>query len=64
MADNHKSADRTLRHCYEWNRFEEQLWTTAYEQIWPVIRRALQPRPTAQRRHERSGPRVRIARRA
>jgi hypothetical protein len=48
MGDNLRAAARALQHGYERNRFEEQLWTMAYEYIWPLRRRSLKPRATAQ----------------
>lgn len=38
MADDRKTQDRFLYRCYECHRLEEQLWSLAYEQVWPVIR--------------------------
>lgn len=45
MEDKHPSRERKLRRCYQCNRFEEELWSLAYEEVWPLIRKAL----TAQR---------------
>ncbi len=45
MEDNHRARERTVVHGFETNRLEDQLWTIAYEQVWPVIRRRCQ-RPT------------------
>lgn len=39
MADTRKTKDRCLRSCQEVSRLEEQLWSMAYEQIWPVVRK-------------------------
>jgi hypothetical protein len=41
MEDKGTAPQRTLRRDFECNRLEEQLWTTAYEQIWPVIRKSV-----------------------
>ena len=41
MEDNRKASERILLRRFECHRLEEQLWTTAYEQLWPVIRRSL-----------------------
>jgi hypothetical protein len=49
MEDNYSIQGRTLRRCHACNRLEEQLWTAAYEQIWPIARRSLQ-RATEQAR--------------
>jgi hypothetical protein len=62
MADIHKSRGRILQRGYEWNRLEEQLWTVAYEQIWPVIRRGRNRRQSEQRPQQQAG--ILIARRA
>ena len=44
MEDRRESQERTLCRCYQCHRLEEQLWALAYEQVWPVIRKAL-PEP-------------------
>jgi hypothetical protein len=41
MEGRRASRQRALTRCYHGNRLEDQLWATAYEQVWPVIRRAL-----------------------
>ena len=41
MEDVLKSRNRTLDRCYQCCRFEEELWSMAYECVWPVIRKAL-----------------------
>ena len=41
MEDNRKSGERGLRRRYQSSRFEEELWAIAYEQLWPLIRKAL-----------------------
>jgi hypothetical protein len=55
-----------VQRCYERHRMEEQLWSLAYQQVWPVIRK--KPRAsgaqTNQRRFERSGAISKIVRRA
>ena len=33
---------RTLCRTCEPNRLEEELWATAYEQVWPLIKKVLQ----------------------
>jgi hypothetical protein len=33
---------RTLCRTSEPNRLEEELWATAYEQVWPLIKKVLQ----------------------
>jgi hypothetical protein len=32
---------RKLRRASEPNRLEDQVWTLAYEQIWPLVRKVL-----------------------
>ena len=65
MEGNRKSHGRTLQRRYACTRLEEQLWTAAYEQIWPIFRRSLQ-RATeqAQRGTQRSEGKTKMARRA
>lgn len=41
MEDRRESPVRPVCRCYQCHRLEEQLWALAYEQVWPVIRRAL-----------------------
>ena len=56
MEDNRKRRDRPLQRCCQCHRLEEQLWTAAYEEIWPVVRRRLAQRQTEQERHEAAHP--------
>ena len=37
MEDNSDRKERKLRQCYHCNRFEDQLWMMAYEEILPQI---------------------------
>jgi hypothetical protein len=39
MADDRKTRDRPLQRSFERHRVEEQLWSLAYQQVWPVIRK-------------------------
>lgn len=66
MEGRSEARQRTLKRCYQCNRLEELLWAAAYEQVWPLIRRAL-------RRHraeaagglrDQVGPATTMARRA
>jgi hypothetical protein len=50
MEGNRKAPVRALQRAFECNRLEEQLWATAYEQVWPLLHRSLkrsdrQPQP-------------------
>jgi hypothetical protein len=40
MADDRKTQDRPVQRSYERHRLEEQLWSLAYQYVWPVIRKA------------------------
>lgn len=64
MEDNRKARQRALQRRFECNRLEEELWATAFEHVWPLLRRSLK-RP-AQLRQSRAlaGANIRIARRA
>jgi hypothetical protein len=64
MEDNRKASERTLRRRFEGNRLEEQLWSMAYEQIWPVIRRSLKRRVEQRLRCQGASTRENVARRA
>ena len=41
MDESLRKPDRTLQLRFEGSRLEEQFWSMAYEEIWPVIRRSL-----------------------
>lgn len=41
MEGDGKAKQRKLTRCYQCNRLENEILATAYEQIWPVIRRTL-----------------------
>lgn len=47
MDGKGNSKERTLERRYEVDRLEEQVWSLAYEQVCPVIRRALARRRSA-----------------
>ena len=47
MEDNRRARECKLRRCYESSRLEDEVWKAAYEQIWPLVRRALSRRPGA-----------------
>jgi hypothetical protein len=66
MADDRRTRDRRVQRSCECHRLEDQLWSLAYQQLWPVIRK--QPKakgtPTNQRHCERPSPTSQILRRA
>jgi hypothetical protein len=35
-----------VRRKFEWNRLEQAVWAMAYEEVWPIIRRAVHNRRT------------------
>ena len=39
MEGGPKRDECKLKRCYERNRLEEELWKTAYEQLWPLVHR-------------------------
>jgi hypothetical protein len=41
MDGKRRGVRRSLRRACEPNRLEEQVWTLAYEQIWPLVRKVL-----------------------
>jgi hypothetical protein len=53
MEENRRTREPTLHRSCERNRLEDQLWTMAYELVWPVIRRSvrgsIQERPYEQK---------------
>ncbi len=65
MEDNRKAQERILQRCYDTGRLEESVWTAAYEQIWPVLRRSLQrPSTHSPQRRQRRAAATPLARRA
>jgi hypothetical protein len=64
MEGNRQTPERTLQRRFEGYRLEEQLWSTAYEQIWPVIRRSLKQSVEQRLRCQGSDSRENLARRA
>lgn len=44
MEDNRRARECKLTRCYECSRLEDEVWKAAYEQIWPLVRRALSKR--------------------
>jgi hypothetical protein len=49
MEGIRKGRDCKLKRCYECNRFEEEVWNLAYEQVWPLVRRALERRQSEEK---------------
>jgi len=41
MEVQYKRQPRSLKHCYQRCRHEDQIWMLAYEQVCPQIRRPL-----------------------
>ncbi len=41
MEGDREPRECRLKRCYQCNRVEEQLWSMAYEQLWPLLRRRL-----------------------
>ena len=64
MEDNRTAAERTLQRRFERNRLEEQLWSMAYEHVWPVIRRSMKQAVEEGLSCRGSGARDNVARRA
>jgi hypothetical protein len=40
MEGSRKKRDLPVKRSFEGNRLEEEIWTVAYEEVWPVVRRA------------------------
>lgn len=65
--DGHRGLrSRSIGRRVEANRFEEELWTLAYEQIWPQLREVVNhSRPASQKKsHSRARGAASTARRA
>jgi hypothetical protein len=44
MADDRKTLERPLQRTFECHRLQEQLWSLAYQRLWPLIRRKIPAR--------------------
>ena len=64
MADIDRSPRRCVQRRYERNRLEDQFWTMAYEEIWPVVRRSLQRHSAQPRACVGTDTETQLARRA
>jgi hypothetical protein len=64
MEDKRRALERPLQRALETNRLEDQLWTLAYERVWPVLRRRCQRASVLQPRRRASATAQPIARRA
>jgi hypothetical protein len=66
MAGERKALDRALQRSYELHRLEEELWSLAYQHVWPAIRKKPKAKDAqTKRRHgERSRMIPEISRRA
>lgn len=42
MDGDKLGREQALTRCFAGHRLEEQFWTAAYEQLWPVLRATLQ----------------------
>jgi hypothetical protein len=62
MEGNQKKRDLPVRRGFEGNRLEEEIWAVAYEEVWPVVRRAWgQNQPERSQRDELAARDDRIA---
>ena len=41
MEGDRKNQVRSMRRCFESSRVEEEVWSLAYERLWPMIRARL-----------------------
>jgi hypothetical protein len=64
MEERGKAPERSLQRQFECSRLEEQLWATAYEQVWPVIRKSIKRSAGPGRQAEQPSSEAYIARRA
>ena len=44
MEGNGKLRERRPKRCYQCNRLENQLWESAYDRLWPIVRVSLTKR--------------------
>ena len=44
MEGERAERERRWQRCFESSRVEEEVWLRAFELIWPLVRRAPQPR--------------------
>ena len=40
------------KRCYQCNRLEDQLWETAYDRVWPIVRVVMKERLEAAKQCE------------
>jgi hypothetical protein len=65
MEGKRKGNRLRIRRRYEAHRLEDQLWTVAYEQLWPLLRATVRTCPTTRRDAPQVSPApARLARRA
>ena len=64
MEEKRKAPERNLQRQFECSRLEDQLWVTAYEQIWPVVRESLKRSAGPGRQAQEPGGETYIVRRA
>ena len=66
MVDDQKAYDRPVQRMSECHRFQEQLWSLAYHELWPVKRQRTKASGAKTKRHGSDPSRVvfPIARRA
>jgi hypothetical protein len=62
--EDRRRRQRTLQRRFEGNRLEDQLWTMAYEEICPVIRRSTKREHEGSQRRPRTGGKATAAVRA
>ena len=44
MEGEPRRRECSPKRCYQCSRLEDQLWESAYERLWPVVRKALKRR--------------------
>ena len=44
MEDQRRRRERFPKRCYQCSRLEDELWESAYERLWPVVREMLKTR--------------------
>lgn len=49
MEGERRNQERPLQRCYECSRVEEELWTQAYERVWPLARRRIEAQQHVER---------------
>lgn len=58
MDGKRNSRDRSVSRRCETNRLEDELWTLAYEHVWPLVRKVLNQNSSSPRNESQAAPKA------